>query len=164
MTILSCVHSSCVITQEFRNISSERLNRILENSSEEVLSLIADVVWNLCRKIQMPEAEAAKYICKVKERDMGYLFENMEKMNIQEERRKTEEQRERADELERRWCEEKQRADKEREHAISSLVRFGKRCNQDKEDIISEISKEFGLDALEAREKTEQLWEHESSL
>ncbi|MBO5425735.1 MAG: hypothetical protein J6A25_09500 [Lachnospiraceae bacterium] len=37
--------------------------------------------------------EAVDYVGKVWNRDMGYLFENIEKMDIQEERRKTKEAR-----------------------------------------------------------------------
>ena len=40
-------------------------------------------------KMNVSEEEAKQCVDKVKERRMGFLFENMEKMDIQEERRKT---------------------------------------------------------------------------
>lgn len=51
-------------------------------------------------KMNVPLQEAEKCVKKVKERNMGYLFANMEKMDIQEERRKTAEARKKAEEAE----------------------------------------------------------------
>lgn len=101
---------------------------------------------------------------------MGYLFENMEEMDIQEERRKTreqkartEEERKRADEQEKRADELERRAEERekdrQEQGISAFVNLGKRCGQEMETIIQEVSEEFGLDMSEARKKTEQYWE-----
>lgn len=40
-------------------------------------------------KMNVPQNEASQYVRKVREREMGYWFENMEKMDIQLERRNT---------------------------------------------------------------------------
>lgn len=52
----------------------------------------------LCRKMNVPEEETCQLVEQVKERNMGYLFENMEKIDIQEERRIAAEERQKADE------------------------------------------------------------------
>ncbi len=73
----------------------ELINRIVNNSPENVLDIILDVVYLLCRKVNIPGDETREILSQLKEgRNMGYLFENMEHMDIQEERRKTREARE----------------------------------------------------------------------
>ena len=67
-------------------------------SPEHVLDVIVSSMESLCFKIDVPAEERAECVRKVRERKMGYLWENMEKISIQEERRKTEEQRKRAEE------------------------------------------------------------------
>ena len=53
---------------------------------------------------------------------MGYLFENMEKMDIQAERRNTQREKERADIAEKKADEANSRADKaEKEKAIQTI-------------------------------------------
>lgn len=58
-------------------------------------------------KMNVPLEEAEKCVNKVKERNMGYLFANMEKMDIQEERRKTAEAQKKAEEAEAKFEEVK---------------------------------------------------------
>ena len=52
-------------------------------------------------KMNVPQEEAKQYVEKVKERQMGYLFENMEKIDIQKERRKTAKERRQREQAER---------------------------------------------------------------
>ncbi|MDE5892353.1 MAG: hypothetical protein K2H45_05485, partial [Acetatifactor sp.] len=73
----------------------EAINRIVSNSPEHVMEIILDVVYLLCRKVNLSGGETREVLSQLKEgRNMGYLFENMEHMDIQEERRKTREARE----------------------------------------------------------------------
>jgi len=83
----------------FLRLDDKKLNEILGKSPEHTLKVIADAMWSLCMKINVPQEEAAGYVGKVWDRDMGYLFENMEKMDIQEERRKVKEARKELEEL-----------------------------------------------------------------
>lgn len=48
----------------------------------------------------MPGADAEEMMGEIGGRGMGYLFENMEKMDIQAERRNTQREKKRADEAE----------------------------------------------------------------
>ena len=72
-----------------RSVSPELVNRIVQGSSENVLEIIISTVWSLCRKLNLSEVETENYVQKVRERRMGYWFDGMEPMDIQEERRKT---------------------------------------------------------------------------
>ena len=77
------------------DMPGESINRIVSNSPEHVLEIILDVVYLLCRKVNLSGGETREVLSQLKEgRNMGYLFENMEHMDIQEERRKTREARE----------------------------------------------------------------------
>ena len=96
----------------------DRLNRIIENSPEHVMDVIVSSMESLCFKINVPAEERVECVRKVRERKMGYLWENMEKFSIQEERRKTEEQRKKAEEEHRR-AEEEHRKAEEAERKLS---------------------------------------------
>ena len=61
--------------------------------------------------MNVPVDEAREMMGEIGGRGMGYLFENMEKMDIQAERRNTQRERERADAAEKRAEAEKERAD-----------------------------------------------------
>ncbi len=77
------------------DVPAREINRIVRNSPEHVLDVLRDVLYLLCRKVNMPGDETREMLSQLKEdRNMGYLFENMEHMDIQEERRKTREARE----------------------------------------------------------------------
>lgn len=77
------------------DMPADAVNRIVSKSPEHVLDVILDVVYLLCRKVNLSGDETHEMLSQLKEgRNMGYLFENMEHMDIQEERRKTREARE----------------------------------------------------------------------
>lgn len=80
----------------FWKAESKRADRILQKAPNAVLEIMASIVWGLCMKMNMPVEEASQCVENVKERHMGYFFENAEKMDIQEERRKTKLAREEA--------------------------------------------------------------------
>lgn len=71
----------------------ETARKILCKAPEAVLNLIAQMVHHLGQKLHVPEAELERCVKNVEERDMGELWANMEKMDIQKERRNTQEAR-----------------------------------------------------------------------
>jgi len=79
------------------DIPAEKMNSIVAHSSEAVLNVIAAAVQALCQKYNMPDQEVNECVGKVKERKMGYLWANMRKVDIQEERRKTQKAEEERD-------------------------------------------------------------------
>jgi len=88
---------------------------------------------------------------KVKEKKMGYLFENMEKMDIQAERRNTAEQKKRADKAE-------ERADKAEENTIQTLIETCQELGASKEDTLQKIMEKCGLTKTQSIEKIALYW------
>ncbi|MBO5283769.1 MAG: Rpn family recombination-promoting nuclease/putative transposase [Lachnospiraceae bacterium] len=74
--------------QEMLKLSGAEVNEIVRDSEENVMDIVCDVVYLLCRKMNLPAEETRELLTQLKEgRNMGYLFENMEHMDIQAERR-----------------------------------------------------------------------------
>lgn len=103
--------------ENFIRIPADKLNRIIRDSPEHVVDILVSVMESLCFKMDIPAEERTECVRKVRERKMGYLWENMEKFSIQEERRKTEEQRQRAEEQQQRAEEQQQRAEEQQRRA-----------------------------------------------
>jgi len=74
-----------------QDIPAEKMNSMVAHSSEAVLNVIAAAVQALCRKFTIPDHEVSAFVGKVKERKMGYLWENMRTVDIQAERLKAQE-------------------------------------------------------------------------
>lgn len=87
--------------EKFRRIPPQKLEEILKETPKHLLDIIGNVLLTFLLKENVPVDEAEDLVGKVREKKMGMLFENMEKMDIQEERRKTEEQRRKTEEAER---------------------------------------------------------------
>ncbi|MCI9141949.1 MAG: hypothetical protein HFH87_04910 [Lachnospiraceae bacterium] len=98
--------------EQLLHIPADKINQIVKDSPEHVVDIMVSVMENLCFKIDVSAEERMKCVQKVRERKMGYLWENMEKFSIQEERRKTEKQRKKAEAAEKR-AEEQQKLLKE---------------------------------------------------
>ncbi|MBR1815342.1 MAG: Rpn family recombination-promoting nuclease/putative transposase [Lachnospiraceae bacterium] len=78
---------------EFIHTNSKRISAIMNNTNEAILDIFLKVTWNLYMKLNVPPDEAQENLRNVRTEKMGYLFENMEKMDIQAERRNTAEAR-----------------------------------------------------------------------
>lgn len=88
---------------------------------------------------------------KVKGRDMGYLFENMEKMDIQEERRKTAEARKEAQK-------EAQKAQEACSRAQKNTVLLCQKYGASKENAIQELMDTCSLELEEAQQQVALYW------
>lgn len=101
-------------------------------------------------------------VSRVKERRMGYLFENIEKMDIQAERRNTAQARaeaQRVREEAQRAQEEAQRTQEEaQENAIRSVIAVCQRLNAGKEQAVQEVIEVCGADRDTALEKVNLYW------
>ena len=82
---------------EFRKISEEIVDNIYGNAPEEIKEIHKKILWSLLMKLQVPGDEAQEIMGGIGGQGMGYLFENMDKMDIQAERRNTKREKERAD-------------------------------------------------------------------
>lgn len=110
----------------------EKAQRILAKAPESIVKIISGITYNLCRRLNLPEEETMQYIRNVEERDMGYLFENMEKMDIQAERRNTE---------------------KAKEEGIRFFIEGYQEVGISEEVTIQKVKEKFGLSEEEALEK-----------
>lgn len=72
------------------------------NAPESIKEIYKKILWALLIKMNVPIDEVREMMGEIGGRGMGYLFENMEKMDIQAERRNTQRERERAEAAEKR--------------------------------------------------------------
>jgi hypothetical protein len=126
---------------EFLKLPREKLNDIVKDTPEAILDIIASVMESLCVKIGATEEEMQECVSRVKERRMGYLFENIEKMDIQAERRNTAQARAEA-----------------QENAIRSVIAVCQRLNAGKEQAVQEVVEVCGADRDTALEKVNLYW------
>ena len=110
--------------ERFRKVSEEAVNSIFGNAPDEIQKIYAKILWSLLMKIKVPNDEAEEIVEQVQGgRSMGYLFENMDEIDIQAERRKTEEQRRKTEEERRKTEEQRKRAEEERKKAEEQKMR-----------------------------------------
>ncbi len=126
----------------------EKLNQMIRNSSEAVLNEIVRAVQGLCRCLNLTEEETAEYTQKVRERNMGYLWENAEKMDIQAERRNTAEAR-------------KELAEAEKKLLIMYrvLIQAYRQQGLDRETVRERMINETEIDDAAAKELLDQYWD-----
>ena len=101
----------------FRDIEKDKIDSIIHNSSEQVIDIIAAVVRSLCTKIHISAEETEDAVQKVREHKLGYLFENMEKIDIQQLRQEAEDWRKVTEKERQKVEEERQKAEEERHKA-----------------------------------------------
>ena len=80
-------------------------------------------LWAVLIKMNVPVDDVKEMMGEIGGRGMGYLFENMEKMDIQAERRNTQREKKRADEAEK----ENLRLQQEILHLQEELARLQKK-------------------------------------
>lgn len=140
--------------EKFRRIPPQKLEEILKETPKHLLDIIAKVLMAFLLKENVPVEEAEDLAGKVREKKMGMLFENMEKMDIQEERRKTEEQRKRAEEAEQKAEE----AEKKLEDSIRLFVESCQNEGFTQEDTIKKLVMIYQMNSEKAREQLRQYW------
>ena len=86
----------------FSDIEAEDLvNSIYGNAPKEIKDIFVKIIWSLLMKLNVPNEEAEEIVEQMRGgQAMGFLFENMDKMYIQAERRNTQREKERADKAE----------------------------------------------------------------
>ncbi len=152
----------------FRNITPEALGKILKETPKHLLEKIANIMLAFLLKANVPVPEAEELVERVREKKMAELFECMEKMDIQEERRKTAEQKKRAEEAEERTAEQKKLAEKQKERAEEAekkveqgIVVFIENCQEfalPKEAVLHRLITKFELTREQANSKLEKYW------
>ena len=66
-----------------RRQCTEEINRIVRESPEAVIDIIVMVMQALCMKLNLSNQDTEECVKKVRTRDMGYLWANMEKIDVQ---------------------------------------------------------------------------------
>lgn len=94
---------------EFIKTSKEYMTEVLKDTPSDLMEILMDVFWALLMKMNVPQEEAKDLMEHMGAKDMGYLFENAEKMDIQAERRNTQEAQKKLSESERKLDESEQK-------------------------------------------------------
>ena len=67
----------------FLKIPPDEINKIMQESPETVMDIIVMVIQALCTKLNVSPEDTEECVKKVRTRDMGYLWANMEKIDVQ---------------------------------------------------------------------------------
>lgn len=148
--------------KEFLNLPREKVEQIITDAPERIIEIIASTIWALCMKMNVSEEEAKQCVDKVKERRMGYLFENMEKMDIQEERRKTAEAQQRL----KRERQEKQIIQKKldalqqenAEASVRTIISLCMEFGRTKEEAVQKLIDKASLNKEQAETAIKRYW------
>ena len=109
---------------EFRKVSEEMVESIYGNAPDEIKEIYKKILWSLLMKLNVPNEEASNIMGEIGGHGMGYLFENMDKMDIQAERRNTAREKQRADTAEEQVANER----KEKEALESKDATKQRKC------------------------------------
>ena len=132
--------------EQFRVLPTEKVDEILKDTPDYLLDIIANVLRAFLRKENVPEEETETLVGKVMEMNMGELFANMDKMDIQAERRKTAEAEKRAEAAEKK--------------AVMEIIKMGRDCGGTKEFVMRRLCDKYGFDEKEAKGKVDLYWEN----
>lgn len=160
-------------TRNFLKLPQEKLDDMVRDTPEAILDIIVSVMESLCVKIGATEEEMQECVSRVRERRMGYLFENIEKMDIQAERHNTAEARaeaRKAQEEAKRAREEAEKAREEaraevertleenQENAIRSVIAVCRKLKASKAQAVQEVMEICGENEESARKKVDLYW------
>lgn len=161
--------------EDFRKLmeaSPNQIAGILERTQQNIKDIIKDTMFSLFMKMHVPLEEAKQYVELIEECRMGYLFENMEKIDIQAERRKTAKEhkkflkeqkaaaeahkeavkaQEEAAKAKEAAAKAQEEAAKAQEEAVQAVLSVCKDCGMDKEAIIDKLMVTFKLTYEEAK-------------
>lgn len=105
----------------FRSLPTDKVETILKDAPEHLLTIISDILRAFLLKMNVPATQTEELVGKVREKKMGYLFENVVPYDIEKEKQKAEEQRKLAEEQ--RMIAEEQRTIAEEQRTIAEKQR-----------------------------------------
>ena len=108
--------------------------------------------------MNVPVPETERLADKVREKKMGELFADMDKIDIQAERRNTASEKQRADEAERQAAEERHRADIAEENAIKLLIELSQEFGASMDAAMQSLMDKKNMTREEASEKVKIYW------
>ena len=119
--------------QEFQKLPMDKLSAMLNDTPKYLREIIANVFLAFMLKAKVPINEATSLADKVKEKQMGQLFENMENINLNADLVKIETE----------------------ENGIKALILCCHEFGAQTQSIISKLMEHFSLSYETAKEKTE---------
>lgn len=142
--------------EAFRMLPAKDIEAIVKDSPEHLIAIIADILLAFLLKVNVPVSEAENLTNKVRKKKVAELFENMEKLDIQAERRNTEKQRQRAE-----IAEEKVRiAEQKAETIISLLIENYQNAGISRDSALKNLMEKLDLKEKEAKAKLDHYWNH----
>ena len=144
--------------ENFRRLPAKEIDAILEDSPEQLVETIAKVLKAFLLKMNVPVPETERLADKVREKKMGELFADMDKIDIQAERRNTASEKQRADEAERQAAEERHRADIAEENAIKLLIELSQEFGASMDAAMQSLMDKKNMTEEEALEKVKIYW------
>ena len=69
-------------TKEFQKVSETMVDSIYVNAPDEIKEIYKKILWSLLMKMKVPSENARELMGGIGGRGMGYLFENMEEIDI----------------------------------------------------------------------------------
>ncbi len=143
---------------EFIKLPPDKLDEMVKNTPETILDIIVSVMESLCVKIGATEEEMQECVSRVRERRMGYLFENIEKMDIQAERRNTTEARKEAQKAKEEVREAKNEIIKTQENMVRSIIALCRKLKVSKEETVKEVMETCNMTRETAIQKVDLYW------
>lgn len=154
--------------EAFRKLPVEKVEEILKETPGHLLDIISNILRAFLLKMKLPEEATEELVGKVKEKKMGYLFEDMT-LDIQEIRREALKARQEADEARKEADEARQEADEARKEAanqvdeikektIQIVIETCKELGVSKDDTIDKLVERYGIEKEEASEKADLFW------
>jgi len=126
---------------DFLRSNQDEIREIMERASENIVQIIVNSLWALFMKMQVSVSEATDCLRKmIGGESMGNWFENMEPMNIQEERAKT------------------KKAEEELEESVKAMFKLLKKLCPTKEQAVQELIESYDKTEEEAQKLVEQYW------
>lgn len=151
--------------ENFRRLPGREIEAILQNTPEHLVDIIAKVLQAFLLKMNVPVPETEKLTDKVREKKMGELFADMEKMDIQAERRNTANAERRADQAEKRAAEAQKHLEEAQllselteKNSIKSIVELCQELGAPKAAAAEKLMEKMHLGQEEAMEKTALYW------
>lgn len=145
--------------EEFKRLPAGEVHAILEETPEQLLNIISDILRAFLLKMKVSVEETEQLVGRVKEKKMGILFENVVPFDIEKERAKTREQqrraeteKQRADRAEGQVLEAQERVQKAQEQvqevqeqALSAFTQLCRELGLSQEDTLRKIHEKFGV-------------------
>ena len=115
-------------TKEFQKVSERMVDSIYVNAPDEIKEIYKKILWSLLMKMKVPSENARELMGGIGGRGMGYLFENMEEIDIGAQKRNTARERQRAEA-------ERQRADEEDEGSSARMRKSSEQMRKNSEQM-----------------------------